>query len=95
MADALQAHFIGPDFKPAGEFSSSSAVLNAIQRSIVASAAANWANDVVSTQAIHPLLVNSRSFLRYCVWFQAEAQAQLSHSSTEYTEALRKHTRIV
>jgi alpha-L-rhamnosidase len=48
MADALTAHFLGPDFKPAGEFSSSSTVLNAVQSALVASAAANWANDVPS-----------------------------------------------
>ena len=46
MLDALMAHFIGPDFAPAAEFTSSSGVLNRIQSSIVASAAANWANDV-------------------------------------------------
>jgi alpha-L-rhamnosidase len=46
MPDALTAHFIGPDFAPAAEFTSSSGVLNRIQSSIVASAAANWANDV-------------------------------------------------
>jgi alpha-L-rhamnosidase len=48
LDDALTAHFIGPDFAPAAEFSSSSAVLNAIQRSIVATITANWANDVPS-----------------------------------------------
>ena len=37
---------LGPDFEVSGEFTSSHAVLNAIQRSIVASAEANWANDV-------------------------------------------------
>jgi alpha-L-rhamnosidase len=46
MPDALTAHFIGPDFAQAAEFNSSSAVLNAIQSAIVASATANWANDV-------------------------------------------------
>jgi alpha-L-rhamnosidase len=46
LNDALTAHFISADFAPAAEFSSSSAVLNAIQRSIVASIASNWANDV-------------------------------------------------
>ena len=46
MPDALTAHFIGPDFAPAAEFTSSSDVLNRIQSSIVATAAANWANDV-------------------------------------------------
>ena len=44
--DSLTAYFLGPSFSPAGEFTSSSAVLNAVQHSIVASAAANWANDV-------------------------------------------------
>jgi alpha-L-rhamnosidase len=44
MPDALTAHFIGPDFAPAANFTSSSALLNRIQSSIVASAAANWAN---------------------------------------------------
>ena len=45
-ADTLTAHALGPDFEVSGKFSSSHAVLNAIQRSIVASAEANWANDV-------------------------------------------------
>ena len=46
--DALTAHFIGPDFAPAAKFTSSSDVLNGIQSSIIASAEANWANDVPS-----------------------------------------------
>lgn len=47
MPDALTAHFIGPDFAQAAEFTSS-AVLNTIQSAIIASATANWANDVPS-----------------------------------------------
>eukprot|EP01047_Picozoa_sp_COSAG01_P040505 COSAG01_NODE_3415_length_6122_cov_15.057945_7_plen_79_part_00 len=45
-ADTLIAHAIGPNFVKAGSFTSSSSVLNAIQHAVVASAEANWANDV-------------------------------------------------
>lgn len=43
---SLIAHFLRPDFAPAGNFSSSLPMLNKVQHSIIASAAANWANDV-------------------------------------------------
>jgi len=46
MDDAVTASMIGPDFEVAGRFTSSSAVLDKIQHSIVASVTANWANDV-------------------------------------------------
>jgi alpha-L-rhamnosidase len=46
MDDAVTASMIGPNFEVAGRFTSSSAVLNKIQHSIVASVTANWANDV-------------------------------------------------
>lgn len=45
---ALTAHFVGPDFPRAAQFNSSLALLNELQRSIVATAISNWANDVPS-----------------------------------------------